>query len=282
MKLSELNPFIRYARAHLVAFRTQKEVSICYDCRIFFFDRISGSVVANGQVYELHDKSILFLPPETEYTFNILFKDRGKIIILDFDLTFHNNHLQASLGTATPHTFDPDSVPPYTLPKELSKPFIRIIPNVEHLLMQCVDNYLYKNSCYQEISSALLKLCLLEMIQKSDHTAQTDARKNVLSYIHKHYSNPSLTNKDIAAKFGYHPDHLSVLIKQETGKTLHQYLISYRLQIAKNYLLTTQYDISEIAWRCGFCTAAYFIKLFRDHTGTTPRSYRKQQIHSEL
>ena len=282
MKLSDLNPFIRYARAHRVAFRLQRDFSVCYDCRVFFFDNVSGSIVINGQVYELHNKSVLFLPPKTVYKFNILFKENATVIILDFDLTNENEHLQASLGTATVHTFDPNAVPPYALPEELHSPIVRVLPQAEHMLMQSVENFLFKNSCYREVSSALLKLCLLEMIRQKPSAEQTDICKAVLTYVHKNYSNSSLSNKEIAAKFGYHPDHLSTLIKQETGKSLHRYLINYRLQIAKNYLLTTQYDISEIAWRCGFCTPAYFIKLFRENTGTTPRSYRKLQIHTEL
>lgn len=150
------------------------------------------------------------------------------------------------------------------------------------MLMQCVENFLYKNSCYREVSSAMLKLCLLEMIHENSLNDQTEVCRAVLGYIHENYASMALSNKEIAARFNYHPDHLSTLIRQETGKPLHQYLISYRLQVAKNYLLTTQYDISEIAWRCGFCTAAYFIKLFRENTGMTPKAYRRLHIHTEL
>jgi len=88
--------------------------------------------------------------------------------------------------------------------------------------------------------------------------------------------------KDIAEHLNYHPYHLSAIIKQETGKTLHQYLIYYRLQIAKNYLLTTDYDILDIAWKCGFSSATYFIELFRKNTGTTPKKYRSLQVHTEI
>lgn len=282
MKLSALNPFIRYARAHSVPFHTVKELSICYDCRVFYFDNISGSILVNGKEYTLYNKSVLFLPPESEYRFNILFKENARVIILDFDLTHRNEHLQASLGTATKTTFDPAAVPGYALPQELSAPVIAEMPQAEHMLMQCVDNFLYKKLYYRENSSAVLKLCLLDLIHRAATSGQTDICKSALAYVHSHYQSPSLTNKEIATHLGYHPDHLSTLIRKETGMSLHKYLISYRLQIAKNYLLTTQLDISEIAWRCGFCTTSYFIKLFRESTGITPKAYRKLQIHTEL
>ena len=145
MQLSDINPFIRYARAHRVAFRTQKEISICYDCRVFFFDNVSGSVSINQKLYQLHNKSVLFLPPETAYRFNILFKETAKVIVLDFDLTYENAHLENSLGTATEKTFDNTLVPPYSLPSELSQPIMRVVPQLERMLTQCTEYYFYKN-----------------------------------------------------------------------------------------------------------------------------------------
>ena len=282
MKLSDLNPFIRYARSHQVQFPPPKEGSICYDCRLFFFDNISGSITVNGEVYPLYNKTVIFLPPETRYRMNILFKENARIITLNFDLTCRNDSLKDSLGTATESTFDPGKVPAYSLPKELSLPIFSQLPQAEHTLTQCADQFLWEGMYYRESSSALLKLTLLDMLHRNTLGSQTDLCREVLSYIHAHYSDPSLNNLRIAAQFGYHPDYLSSLIRRETGKTLHKYLIGYRIQMSKNYLLTSQYDISEIAWRCGFCTAAYFIKLFRETTSMTPNTFRKSRIHTEL
>ena len=150
-------------------------------------------------------------------------------------------------------------------------------------LTQCTDNFLKKIGFYRERSSALLKLCLLELVcQNFSNTAYSLLCEKVLTYIHENYSDPTLTNNDIAEIFNYHPYHLSRIIKQETGKTLHNYLMYYRLRIAKNLLITTQYDIETISWRAGFSSATYFIKLFRLNTGMTPKKYRKLQFNSEF
>ncbi|MBQ7971739.1 MAG: helix-turn-helix transcriptional regulator, partial [Clostridia bacterium] len=91
---------------------------------------------------------------------------------------------------------------------------------------------------------------------------------------------PSLTNEMIAAHFHYHPYYIRNLKKQQTGETLHQYLLRYRIRIAKNKLITTDADIGTIAWKCGFNTAAYFIKTFKTHTGLTPKQYRKKNMEN--
>ena len=282
MNISELNPYIRYCRAHKEAFDPRKDDSICYDCRVFFLDNVAGSITVNGEKQEIGSKTLVFLPPETRYRFHLHFKENARVVIADFDLTQENSHLRSSLGTASKNSFDKSLVPAYSLPEELDSYRIRTVPQAEHLLLQCADNFLQRNPFYREVSSALLKLCLLELIHQSAQSTQSQICEEVLAYVHEHYANSTLTNKDIAAAFSYHPDHLSNLIRQETGRSLHQYIIYYRLQIAKNYLLTTQLGVSEIAWRCGFCSSAYFIKVFRENIGMTPKAYRKTKIHTEL
>lgn len=282
MQLSDLNPHIRYARVHKIALHANNDIRICYDCRAFFFDNASGTIKIGEREYEISNKTAIFLPPETQYRFDVTFHKDGKAVILDFDLTNANAHIQASLGTAVQKSFKKELVPPYELPDELSAPIICSMPQLDHLLTQCTDNFLLKKAFYREASSAILKLCLLEFALQDSSSGYTKICEDVLSYIHNNYASITLTNNDIASNFNYHPNHLSSIIKQETGKSLHQYLIYYRLQVAKNYLLTTQYDISEIAWRCGFGSQAYFIKQFRENVGVTPKTYRKQKIQTEL
>ena len=78
-------------------------------------------------------------------------------------------------------------------------------------------------------------------------------------------------NELIAITFNYNPGSLSQMMKDYTGKSLHQYLISYRLKIAKKNLTTTDDSINIIAWKSGFQSTAYFIKAFKEQTGMTPR-----------
>ncbi|MBK7010657.1 MAG: helix-turn-helix transcriptional regulator [Saprospiraceae bacterium] len=43
-----------------------------------------------------------------------------------------------------------------------------------------------------------------------------------------------------------------------------------RLENAKQLLEQKAGNVSEIAYRCGFNSPAYFIKCFKDQYGTTP------------
>ena len=84
-----------------------------------------------------------------------------------------------------------------------------------------------------------------------------------------------MLNSDIANTFGYPPYYLSKLIKEATGRSLKQYLLYYRIQVAKDLLINSEASIDEVAWRSGFGTSAYFIKCFKENLGITPFNYRK-------
>lgn len=60
-------------------------------------------------------------------------------------------------------------------------------------------------------------------------------------------------------------------------KTPFQYLLEYRLEIAKKLLQTTDLSVTDIAFQTGFANNAYFGKVFKETFGITPRGYRKQK-----
>lgn len=278
MKISDINPHIRYASIHYSHPKVAEECHICYDCRIFYIEDASGTVTIGGKTHNITNKTALYFPPMTKYYFNFD-KESIKIVVLDFDVVNDFSHIKKSLSFATEKTFTPEKVPKYDLIPELSKPIICTLPQILHSLRQCTESFIKKPPLYRERSSALLKLCLLDFIQETaEKSAHSDICEQVLLYIHQNYADQSITNSDISQKFGYHPYHLSRILKQETGRTLHQHLLHYRIRIAKNLLLTTNYDIDEISWRSGFSSSAYFIRYFHNQTGITPNKYRKNQI----
>ena len=65
-----------------------------------------------------------------------------------------------------------------------------------------------------------------------------------------------------------------------TGTTIHQYLLQYRLEIAKKILLNTDCTISDIALKCGFKNVYYFSNTFKEKTGITPSLFRKTKRNS--
>ena len=49
-----------------------------------------------------------------------------------------------------------------------------------------------------------------------------------------------------------------------------------RVAEAKRLLSRTSLSLSEIASRCGYCHASFFIRSFKKATGLTPNAWRKR------
>ena len=280
MNLSDINPHIRYASTHYYHISKPFD-SICYDCRLFFIKEGRGRITANGLEYHFSNNTVIFFPPGTRYHFYPDKRSSSFIsIVINFDLINDFNHLSKSLGTAGEHNFHPEQVITYPMPAEFSDVFLRTLHAGPELLDKCCEEFLIQNPLYRETASALLKLYLLDIVRNSGANSESAKFLPILDYIHTNYADTSLTNESIAERFNYHPYYLSQMIRQQTGQPLHRYLISYRIKMAKKYLITTDDAIGTIAWKSGFQSPAYFIKMFKEQVGMTPGAYRKEREQS--
>jgi len=59
-------------------------------------------------------------------------------------------------------------------------------------------------------------------------------------------------------------------LKSLTGLSTSHYIRSLRLEIARELLETTESNVSEVAFKVGFSSAAYFSKVFKEQFGYTP------------
>ncbi len=74
----------------------------------------------------------------------------------------------------------------------------------------------------------------------------------------------------------YHmsPDYLSKMFHQEVGITLSHFIQQQRIEIAKNFIEFSDMSITDISNILEFCNPAYFTKIFKKHTGQSPKTYR--------
>ena len=86
----------------------------------------------------------------------------------------------------------------------------------------------------------------------------------------------------LARQFGYSPDHLSRLYKQEFGLDLKEAITRQRLLDIESLLLNTDATIKEIAMMSGFEDENIFVKFFKYHEGITPRTYRNRFFHIHM
>ncbi|MED3647645.1 helix-turn-helix domain-containing protein [Halalkalibacterium halodurans] len=87
-----------------------------------------------------------------------------------------------------------------------------------------------------------------------------------------------LTLESIAERLHYNPNYLSSIFRKETNISFSEYLSSYRLAMAKKWLLETSMPIREIAERLCYGNSQNFIRSFKKKEGMTPGKYRQSKV----
>ncbi len=77
----------------------------------------------------------------------------------------------------------------------------------------------------------------------------------------------------ISNSMGLSRTYLSTLFKQQTGKSIKQHLLDYRIEKAKMHLALQEKNVSEVALKVGFKDPLYFSRIFKKKTGMSPSDY---------
>ncbi len=132
-----------------------------------------------------------------------------------------------------------------------------------------------------EIQARLLRMARY----LSDPELDTDAKPSVqlesqdkaermACHISRSYGE-RLTIPQIASEVDLHPDYAATLFKKTFGSTIVNFITRHRIAHAQRLLLSTDDQIINIAADSGFDSLSRFNRAFKQHTGTSPREYRK-------
>jgi len=115
----------------------------------------------------------------------------------------------------------------------------------------------------------------------SSDEAENTLSREVLAYIDQHYTLP-ITLESLASRFFISTDHLSHMVKAETGCTPINYLLNRRIGEAQRLLLSTMLPISRIAELVGFANINHFSGAFKKRVGMAPSRYRQDYSISSI
>ena len=93
-------------------------------------------------------------------------------------------------------------------------------------------------------------------------------------YIQENFDSP-ITLEEVAEAISLSPAYLSTLFKKEIGIKFSDYLISCRMEKAKQLLKESGESMQIIAEQVGYSDAKYFSKTFFKTVGLKPSEYRK-------
>lgn len=119
----------------------------------------------------------------------------------------------------------------------------------------------------------LLDLFLQSLSEEPD--ASRDAITAATLYIGEHFRE-DIDLEQCALNAHLSLSRFSHLFTEKTGISPHKFVLSLRIDKAKELLKYSSLSISEISEVVGFMDSSYFSRLFRKYTGISPLEYRNK------
>ncbi|WP_010345449.1 response regulator transcription factor [Paenibacillus peoriae] len=131
----------------------------------------------------------------------------------------------------------------------------------------------------EEIERMLVEQIIFPMVKSMKEKTNQQFRslsEKIAAIIRAEYDQ-ELSLELIGDRLHYNPNYLSSIFKKEYGTTFSEYLMGYRLQMGKKWLVETDMTIKEIAERLQYHNSQNFIRSFRKKEQVTPGAYRKMK-----
>jgi len=96
--------------------------------------------------------------------------------------------------------------------------------------------------------------------------------KEALEYIKNNY-NKNISVEQVAKELFLISYYFMHIFKKNVGKTFNEYLVQYRIEIAKQLLRDTKYKVFQVSELVGYKNTKYFSQLFKRETGLLPKEY---------
>jgi len=211
--------------------------------------------IIEDQTLSLHPYDMLFLPKGSKYEV-CMHTEEGTVedLLVNFDII-------------TDHA-----------PKLLIKPF-SVISNANKTPLLTIMENIISNFQNHDLKYILAKsyfyLCLyyfITYVNKNEDSELLEQAKILLTDPND-YSVEEIAKMLLISNSG-----LRSKFKKQAGISPVAFRLQKRLDEAKLLLSSTDFPINEIAQICHFYDTAYFYKVFHEHTGMTPKQYRKTNI----
>ena len=273
MKICDISPFLRNVVP--INFIPMQEYGIAGDCHFFFMEDGCTAHI-DGVSYNIAKDCAVLVPAGVMYYFEC--KAPIRMIAVNFDYTQSASEILSPKPPRRPELFREEQIterPDFEDYSILNRPMV--LENMWSLRQQIesvLNEFECKRQFYREIAEAKFKNVIFEIMRAAIQGSKSSATVDLMiEYIHSHYSE-DIDNDSVANSVGYHSYYLNRLMKSVTGTTIRQYIINYRIEMAKRYMQQSELSICAVAELCGYKNLSNFSVDFKKKTGVSPSRYR--------
>lgn len=246
-----------------------------------FVKNSTGKYTTDDKVFGTEPGTIYFTNPGHYKSFE--WHELKDVYMITLSESFLKENVHADIFEQFPFLLA-ETVPPRVLNPELFAEF-------ELLYLQILKEYNSASPYRMRMIAAIFVVILLKIKEHFwkdynpiyEGNRSSEIVKNFKRALEKHFRDLSsglldqqYRVQDYADLQHLHPNYLSSVIKNKTGKAIGTWISEKTIAEAKSLLQNSSVSIKEIAYRLGFTESAHFSNYFKKHTAQSPVLYRKE------
>jgi AraC-like DNA-binding protein len=127
----------------------------------------------------------------------------------------------------------------------------------------------------QKKLNSAIKKAGLELIHNKEGILLEKIRKEIIDYVYHLDDKPAGNfSRLLSKKLNYSYSYLANFFSAMQASTIEQYIISLKIERAKEYILFKELTLSEIAYKLNYSSVAHLSSQFKKVTGLTPSHFK--------
>lgn len=234
--------------------------------QIIYIIEGEGDACLAGRKFNLVPGLILFMPPGVPHSLLLITSPSMRTLDVKFGLG-RGEFCETMRAMHTP-AMDSDN-------------------QVLHILSRIHKEAIRSEPGHRELCNALMIEALVHMLRAStgdtpaelpetQHSLEDTLVQRTCDLVHQRFAE-AVTLQEVSHALGVSPQHLTKRFKKTVGTTVHEYLLRYRVERAKEFLSASRRPIKQIAFDVGFKSVHHFTRVFSRLEHTPPGAWRERQ-----
>jgi len=164
------------------------------------------------------------------------------------------------------------------LKNKTDKPLIASL--IESIIQEKTNQQIYCDTIISQIVNTIITIVARNIALKLPKNIKENTGEQVLEilhYIQQNIFDPKmLRSENLSKHFGISLSYLGRYFKNQTGDTLQQYILMYKMRLVEMRLLHSDMRINEIVNELSFTDESHLNKTFKKYKGLSPTEFKRQ------
>lgn len=234
-----------------------------------------GFLKINNNMASYSEGSLILLTPNDQHYLEI--QENTDLLLVKFSERYVKNYKWNSINSMQCLLYGASFLSGCILQ---NKPDIVLVKSIVDSLLHGIHHPdLYQDELTLTYVNALIVIAARNISKmRAEHiTSNTDKRViDIIDYIQGNIHDPALLKvASIAKKFGFSETYLGSYFKKQSGETIQQYILNYKMRLIEHRLLFSDMRVNEIVTEFGFSDESHLNKFFKKRHHMSLTEYKK-------